>query len=60
MIGDILSEHSLRKRGIFDPVAVRRMIDDNEKGRIDASYTILSLLLIELWCRRFIDVSVKS
>jgi asparagine synthase (glutamine-hydrolysing) len=60
MIGDILSEHSLRNRGIFDPVAVKRMIDDNEKGRIDASYTILSLLLIELWCRRFIDVSVKS
>ena len=55
MIGDILSEHSLRNRGIFDPVAVKRMIDDNEKGRIDASYTILSLLLIELWCRRFID-----
>jgi asparagine synthase (glutamine-hydrolysing) len=60
MIGDILSEQSLRNRGIFDPVAVKRMIDDNEKGRIDASYTILSLLLIELWCRRFIDVSVKS
>jgi asparagine synthase (glutamine-hydrolysing) len=42
-------------RGIFDPMAVKRLIADNEKGRIDASYTILSLLLIELWCKRFLD-----
>jgi asparagine synthase (glutamine-hydrolysing) len=55
MIGDILSHDSLRKRGFFDPNAVWRMIRDNEAGNIDASYTILSLLLIELWCRRFID-----
>lgn len=55
MIGDILSHDSLRRRGFFDPNAVWRMIRDNEAGKIDASYTILSLLLIELWCRRFID-----
>ena len=24
-------------------------------GRIDAGYTILSLMTIEIWCRRFID-----
>ncbi len=24
-------------------------------GEVDASYTLLSLLCIELWCRRFID-----
>jgi asparagine synthase (glutamine-hydrolysing) len=55
LIGDILSEDSLRRRGFFDPLAVKRMIQENEKGRIDASYTILSLLLIELWCSRFLD-----
>jgi asparagine synthase (glutamine-hydrolysing) len=60
MIGDILSENSLMKRGFFEPTQVRRLIDDNSKGKIDASYSILSLLLVELWCRKFLDGSIGS
>jgi asparagine synthase (glutamine-hydrolysing) len=59
MIADILSEHSIRQRGLFNPTAVKELIASNSKGKIDASYTILSLLLIELWCRHFIDASEK-
>jgi asparagine synthase (glutamine-hydrolysing) len=55
LIGDILSSQSLRNRGIFEPDGVHRLIAANSTGKIDASYTILSLLLIELWCRHFID-----
>lgn len=55
LVGDVLSEYSLRQRGLFDPVAVQKLIADNDSGRVDASYTLLSLLCIELWCRRFID-----
>lgn len=55
MIGDILSESSLKKRGFFEPLAVKQLIRENETGKIDASYTILSLLLVELWCRHFLD-----
>ncbi|MBP7906199.1 MAG: asparagine synthase (glutamine-hydrolyzing) [Alphaproteobacteria bacterium] len=55
LLADVLGDQSLRHRGLFDPAVVRRLIEDNDKGRIDASYTLLSLLCIELWCRRFVD-----
>jgi asparagine synthase (glutamine-hydrolysing) len=55
LLGDLLSERSLRERGLFNPVAVHRLIAANDAGKLDASYTLLSLLCIELWCRRFID-----
>jgi len=55
LIGDILSEESLKKRKIFDPKSVRKLIKNNETGVVDASYTILSLMCIEIWCRLFID-----
>jgi asparagine synthase (glutamine-hydrolysing) len=55
LLGDILSEQSLRRRGLFDPVAVQRLIADNDTGRKDAAYILLSLLCIEIWCRRFVD-----
>jgi len=56
---DLLSEESLRRRGLFDPEAVHRLIARNDSGRIDASYTLLSLLCIELWCRNFLDQSTS-
>lgn len=55
LLGDLLSEESLRRRGIFDPLAVQRLMHQNASGQIDASYTLLSLLCIEIWCRRFVD-----
>jgi asparagine synthase (glutamine-hydrolysing) len=39
-------------------VAVSRLIEANQAGRVDANYTLLSLLSIEIWCRRFIDSAV--
>lgn len=52
---DLLSTESLNRRGVFDPAAVHRLIADNEGGRVDAAYTLLSLLNIEIWCRAFLD-----
>jgi asparagine synthase (glutamine-hydrolysing) len=57
LVGDLLGPDSLRRRGLFDPVAVGRLIEANQEGRVDANYTLLSLLSIEIWCRRFIDSS---
>ena len=54
-LDSILSLESLNNRGLFDPLAVRRLIASNAQGKIDASYTLLSLACIEIWCRRFID-----
>ncbi len=55
MVFDLLSERSLANRGFFDPSAVRKLIRNNERGSIDAAYTIFSLLCIELWCREYLD-----
>lgn len=60
MIGDLLSEESLQRRGLFSPLAVQRLIADNDSGRRDAAYTLFSLLCMEIWCRRFLDRSHKS
>jgi asparagine synthase (glutamine-hydrolysing) len=55
MVEDTLSETSIRKRGIFEPAAVRRLIDLDAAGRVDGSYTIFAMVCIELWFRHFID-----
>lgn len=54
-LADVLSTESLRSRGLFDPQAVQLLITSNAEGRIDASYTLLSLACIEIWCKYFID-----
>jgi len=55
LLGDLLSTASLNKRGLFNPPAVQGLIAANDAGKVDASYTLFSLLCIEIWCRRFID-----
>jgi asparagine synthase (glutamine-hydrolysing) len=55
LVGDLLGPQSLRARGFFDPDAVQRLIRDNDSGQVDATYTLFSLLCIEIWCRRFVD-----
>lgn len=52
---DILSHDRVHHRGLFDPSAVHRLISANFAGQIDASYTLLSLACIELWCQHFLD-----
>lgn len=60
LLGDILGADSVRQRGLFDPDAVQRLIADNDAGHKDASYTLLSLLCIEFWCRHYIDRRVSQ
>ena len=55
LLGDVLSTDSLKRRGLFEPSAVQRLIAANDAGTVDAAYTLLSLLCIEIWCRRFVD-----
>lgn len=59
-VEDMLSPASLIRRGLFDPAAVARLIEDDRSGRIDAAYTILGLVCIEVWCRHFLDRAVTS
>ena len=55
VVDDVLSEPSIARRGLFDPQGVRRMVEMDRDRKLDASYTIFSLICIELWCRMFID-----
>jgi asparagine synthase (glutamine-hydrolysing) len=55
LLGDMLSVESLRRRGLFDPKSVQQLIQQNDSGQVDATYTLLSLLSIEIWCRRFVE-----
>ena len=55
LVRHLLSPEVLSQRGLFNPEAVNRLVADDMAGRIDASYTILSLIMIELWCRVFLD-----
>ncbi len=56
LIQDLLSIDSLKKRGLFDPSAVQKIIAQNDKGQIDGAYLLFSLLSIEIWCRTYFDV----
>ena len=59
-LGELLSSESLKRRGLFDYSAVQNLIAANDLGKMDASYTLLSLMCIEIWCRRFIDEPVLA
>lgn len=52
---EVLSRESLKKRGLFVPEEVHRLIAENDRGIRDSSYTLLSLMCIEIWCRSFLD-----
>lgn len=53
MIDKYLSRDIIEKRNIFNYNSVQKLIEDNKKGKIDASYTIWSLLALESWMQQF-------
>ena len=55
LVEDLLSQTTVSRRGLFDGAAVREMLDKDRRGEADASYTLFSLMCIELWCRCFVD-----
>lgn len=59
LLGDVLSPESLKRRGLFDVAAVQRLIASNDAGNVDASYALLSLLCIEIWCRHYLDEKIR-
>jgi asparagine synthase (glutamine-hydrolysing) len=55
MVDDLLSEETIRRRGLFNPQEVRRIIAANLSGREDYNLQVFQLLTLELWRRTFID-----
>ncbi len=55
MVDDLLSPSQVRKRGIFQPSAVQRFVEEHRSGRRDWSMQIWQLLTLELWMQTFLD-----
>jgi asparagine synthase (glutamine-hydrolysing) len=55
LIADLLSEDVVKRRGLFRPQEVKRVLDANFSGREDYNLQIFQLLGLELWHRTFID-----
>lgn len=57
---DVLSEGSIRGRGLFDPSGTERLIKANHQGKLDAAYTIFAMACVEIWLRTFVDPKVPT
>ncbi len=55
LVEDLLSEETVRQRGLFRPAEVQRIIAANLSGREDYNLQVFQLLTLELWQRTFID-----
>jgi asparagine synthase (glutamine-hydrolysing) len=57
-INQALSKDALKEQNIFNPSTVKQLIEDNDSGKIDSSYTIWSILSIESWLKQFSKESI--
>ena len=55
MVDELLSAETIKRRGLFRPQEVQRIIDTNLSGREDYNLQVFQLLNLELWMRTFID-----
>jgi asparagine synthase (glutamine-hydrolysing) len=59
-IRDTLREPRTRQRGYVNSEYVDLILDEHHKGRRDHSFPLWSLLILELWHRRYIDHSPRT
>jgi asparagine synthase (glutamine-hydrolysing) len=52
---DVIRSRAFRERGLFEPDAAAALLHASVAGRSDAAYLLLTIVMIELWCRRFAD-----
>jgi asparagine synthase (glutamine-hydrolysing) len=55
LMADLLSEETLRRRGLVRPEQVARLRAQNAEGLADNSVQLYALLSLELWHRTFLD-----
>ena len=51
----LLTDKRAVERGWLDPATVRAVVDEHRRGRRDHALSMWSLMMLELWCRRFLD-----
>jgi asparagine synthase (glutamine-hydrolysing) len=52
---DVLSPATLRRRGLFNPSFVERLLGEHETGFAEHGSLLWGLLSVELWQRLFLD-----
>jgi asparagine synthase (glutamine-hydrolysing) len=55
MIDDLLNVTRIKDRALFNPAAVRCLIDEHRSGQQDWSLQIWQFLTLELWMQAFMD-----
>jgi asparagine synthase (glutamine-hydrolysing) len=54
-VRDVLLDRRTRERGVIDPTATERLLEQHRLGRTDGWDRLWMLLNLELWFRTFVD-----
>jgi asparagine synthase (glutamine-hydrolysing) len=54
VLGGLIMNSSIRKRGLFDYEFIARLLDEHQRGARDWSFHLWALLNVSLWCDRWI------
>ncbi|GAB4291606.1 MAG: amidotransferase 1, exosortase A system-associated [Myxococcota bacterium] len=55
LLHTLFSDGAIKKRKIFEPAALNRLISDELSGRDDYGISLWAFVMLELWFRTFID-----
>ncbi|HXT68042.1 MAG TPA: asparagine synthase (glutamine-hydrolyzing) [Nitrospiraceae bacterium] len=59
LVRDTILSETCRRRGIFDRHAIEALVRNHEQGR-PLDFQVWTLISFELWCRTFLDGSVRA
>lgn len=57
---DALARETIRRRGLFNPAFVERLLSEHERGFANHGSLLYGLLVFELWQRQFMDSQVHD
>jgi asparagine synthase (glutamine-hydrolysing) len=55
LLQQVLAPDVVRRRGLFQPTAVNRLMTDHANSRIDGTDALLALMNLEIWSRIYLD-----
>jgi asparagine synthase (glutamine-hydrolysing) len=55
LLKEFLSTETVRRRGLFDPAVISRMMNEHQRKSHNHSHRLWSLLVFELWCRAHLN-----
>jgi asparagine synthase (glutamine-hydrolysing) len=53
LMAELLDGARVRRRGWFEPAAVRRLVDEHLAGRENHSHRLWAIMVLELWQQRY-------